>query len=338
MAPWAKAIGLADPRVDICNDRGNQYYDEDHPFERPSTKIEPQDGGHTIFEIIRDELEAKEVKKGKNSFIPRGSLQKIFTPGRLLAVIQELWKDLSEKDQQRLCVRVLCDVRCWKVFLLFVYAELEKFLPQFWKNENGKDTLRLSDRCLPLVSITPDGRITCQNKTHSHRFPGCETKKLSRKERRYMEEASYALSAVYLKLPKNGSKTHVHYCLGPNDALPYTIIPCASPARNRSISGRTTTAGKADDAKGKGDTTTNDNPNGGFGEITRVIIDPSHYNFGHLGVSPERAQAPILLYDRSPYLLRLLTVCFFRAMMARTPRPLPSKSFTPPTKMLSIRS
>ncbi|EDO65088.1 kinase-like protein [Neurospora crassa] len=107
MAPRVKAIGLADPRVDKCSDCGNQYYDDDHPIERPNTDIVPQDSGPEIFDIIREELEAQEVEKGKGFFIPRSSLQEIFTPGRLLAAIQQLWKDVPEEDHQRLCIRVL---------------------------------------------------------------------------------------------------------------------------------------------------------------------------------------------------------------------------------------
>ncbi|KAK3344898.1 kinase-like domain-containing protein [Neurospora tetraspora] len=282
MAPRAKAIGLADPCVDKCSDRGNQYYDEDHPIERSNTNIVPQDSGPDIFDIIREELEAKEVEKGKGFFIPRGSLQETFTPGRLLAAVQQLWKDVPEEGHQRLCIRILHEVRCWKVFLLFIYTQLHESLPELWKNESGKDSLRLSDRCLPLISITPDGKIACQNKTHSHRLPGRKTRKLSGKDCKHMVLASYAFNAVYFKLPTKGKKNHVHYSLGPKDVLPYTID---SPSPDRSlVKGRAGSAGQAsNNVKLRPDTDQDDNLHGGFGEVKRIIIDRSHFDFGHLG-------------------------------------------------------
>lgn len=284
MAPRVKAIGLADPRVDKCSDRGNQYYDDDHPIERPNTDIVPQHSGPDIFDIIREELEAQEVDKGKGFFIPRSSLQEIFTPGRLLAAIQQLWKDVPEEDHQRLCIRVLHEVRCWKVFVLFVYTQQHELLPTLWKNESGTDSLRLSDQCLPLISITPDGKIACQNKTHSHQLPGCKTRKISGKDSKHMVLASYAFNAVYFKLPTKGKKVHVHYSLGPKDVLPYTIdyFPFDKSLGNEGAgsAGRTSNSDNP-----KSDMDQDGNLHGGFGEVTRITIDRSHFNFGHHGVS-----------------------------------------------------
>ncbi|KAK3486965.1 kinase-like domain-containing protein [Neurospora crassa] len=282
MAPRVKAIGLADPRVDKCSDRGNQYYDDDHPIERPNTDIVPQDSGPEIFDIIREELEDQEVEEGKGFFIPRSSLQEIFTPGRLLAAIQQLWKDVPEEDHQRLCIRVLHEVRCWKVFVLFIYTQQHKLLPELWQNESGTDSLRLSDQCLPLISITPDGKITCQNTTHSHQLPGCETRKISRKDSKYMVLASYAFNAVYFKLPTKGKKVHVHYRLGPKDILPYTIdsFPFDKSLGNEGAgsAGRTSNSGNP-----RSDMDQDGNLHGGFSEVTRITIDRSHFNFGHHG-------------------------------------------------------
>ncbi|KAK3392552.1 kinase-like domain-containing protein [Sordaria brevicollis] len=286
MARKAKAIGLADPGVDICHDRGNSYYDADNPVGKRSTKITAQDSGPRIFDIIREELEAKAVEKGDKHYIPRRYLREILTPGRLLSAIQQLWKNLSEEDQQGLCTSVLYVVRCWKVFLMFIYAELEGLLPRLWEAERGKENdLKLSDQCLPLVQVHPQGSITCQKGAHSHKIPGCKASNFSRKERNYLKEVSYAINAVYFKLPKSphSLKTHVHYCLGPNDVLPYRTIPCTSPSESRLSSGRAPTGGKTDDTRDKRDPNHNDNPNGGFGVICKVVIEQSHFNFGQLG-------------------------------------------------------
>lgn len=283
MAPRMKAIGLADPRVDICFDRGNRYYEADHPMMRQNTEVEPQDAGARIFRTIRRQLEANIVKKGNHYFIPRGCQREIFTPGRLLAAIQQLWKGMTEKDHRHLCDRVLYEVRCWKVFLLFILTQNHRLLPQLWEQESGNDDLRLSDRCLPLISINSDGLIKCQNSNHSsHQFPGCEEDDLSHSDRHSFEQASYALSAVYFKLPTQGKKTHVHYCLGPKDVLPYTIIPSRT---------RDSILPDGSLVKHKPDTDQDDNLHGGFGEVRRIRIHRSHFNFDHLGVSstPQKA-------------------------------------------------
>ncbi|KAK3950584.1 kinase-like domain-containing protein [Pseudoneurospora amorphoporcata] len=281
MAPRAKALGLRDPRVDVCFDRGDQYYEDDHPIEPPHTDIVPQDSGPDIFDIIREELEAKEIEQGKDFYIPRACLQEIFTHGRLLATIQQLWKHVPAKEHQRLCLRVLDEVRCWKVFLLFIYTQQHELLPELWKNESGNDSLRLSDRCLPLISVTPDGKIACQNKTHSHRLPGCDIKRFSGKDCKYMVSASYAFNAVYFKLPTKGQKNHVHYSLGPKDVLPYKIIPTRG--RDCPLTNGRLIKHRPDMDQDEPDTDEDDNLHGGFGEVKRVIIDRSHFNFGQLG-------------------------------------------------------
>lgn len=341
MAPIPKPIGLNDPRVDICFDRGNQHYDDDHPVVRSNTRIILQNSGSEVFNIIRKELEEQEVEKDEKYFVPRRYLKEVFTPGRLLASIQQLWKDIPEKEQQELCTRVLYKARCWKVFLMFIIAELEDLLPELWRKESGADdSLRLSDRCLPLVSINPQGLITCQNKNHSHHIPNRQAGCVSRKDRKYLKEASYAINAVYFKLPRNSSKTHVHYCLDPNDVLPYRAIPCGSSPNRRQISGMAATSGGAEDTRSEGDATTDNNPNGGFGEITRVIFEPGHFNFGPLGVSLGDTLFIILLLCRClprGMFSTAADLCY-RAMMAEAPRPLQSKSYMLLMKMLLTRS
>ncbi|KAA8628695.1 hypothetical protein SMACR_04121 [Sordaria macrospora] len=291
MAPRAKAVGLADPHVDICFDRGNCYYDTDHPFKRRNTDIKPHDDGLEIFRTVRRELEARIIKKGSNYFIPRGCLHDIFTPGRLLAVVQQLWKNMSGHDQQSFCQKVLYDVRCWKVFLLFILTKHHKLLPQLWKEESDRnEKLRLSDRCLPLKSIDSEsGEIKCQNENHSfHQFPGWEEEDLSHCQLHSFEQASYALNAVYFKLPTDGEQNHVHYCLGPKDVLPYTIMPSRapdSPSSDRGfLSERADSPGQSsNNGNPRSDTDQDDNLHGGFGEVMRIIIDRSHFDFGHLG-------------------------------------------------------
>ena len=283
MAP--KPIGLADPRVDICSDRGNCYYEHDHPVTRGNTKIIPQDAGPDVFDIIREELERNIVEKGSKFYIPRGTLREIVTPGRLLAVVQQLWASLPEDAQQQLCTRILYEVPCWKVFLLFIVTMQERLLPKIWKDENNKPhSQRLSDACLPLATF--DARaLKCRDAEHTH-----PTIKLGLSTRQAMVTWSYAINAVYFKLPTESRTNHVHYSLGPRDVLPYTATlsrPRESASRSRSLSnGRAGPSRQlSQTGKQKPDTNQDENLNGGFGEVKRVVIDRSHFDFGHLGVS-----------------------------------------------------
>ena len=280
-----RPIGLDDPCVDICSDRGNRYYENDHPVIRGNTRIILKDGGPGVFDIIREELEKNIVEKGSKFYIPRGTLQEIVTPGRLLAVVQQLWASLPEDAQQQLCTRILYEVRCWKVFLLFIVTMQEGLLPQIWKDENNKlHSQRLSDACLPLVTFDAKA-LKCRDAKHTHPTP-----KLGLSTRQAMVSWSYAINAVYFKLPTGSGTNHVHYSLGPRDVLPYTATPSRpreSPSPSRSLSnGRAGSSRQlSQTGKQKPDTNQDENLHGGFGEVKRVVIDRSHFDFGNLGVS-----------------------------------------------------
>src|SRR5205085_8650657 len=89
-------LGLDDPRVTKCFDRGDSFYRQDHPSKelnsyRSSTSAP---GSHEIISTILTELDNARIFYPSDSychhFVPRDKISRIMTPERVCLVITSL--------------------------------------------------------------------------------------------------------------------------------------------------------------------------------------------------------------------------------------------------------
>ncbi|KAK0614872.1 kinase-like domain-containing protein [Bombardia bombarda] len=264
-----RRIGLDDPRVTTCYDRGDAFYSQDHPMTRPhNPSLHAADESNLTATMI-SELEESQIAypsdRHSSLYVPRERLKKIIDPERVLLLIKRLrsCQHMSPADQSRLRDNICyADGPCWRLLLILLYTGTEEEL----LNHIAEG---VSDKCLPL-SFGPEDDTSrpCGIKDHHHPTMGNWT----RKNKREASQLSYAVKAVYFKHRPDG---HVHYVLDSNDVLPiFKVKDIAS-----SDAPKTQQKNAAE----------NDSASGGFGEVKKVEFETSHFNFGPLGVSHPKA-------------------------------------------------
>jgi hypothetical protein len=270
--PKRTKLGLEDPRVIKCFDRGEEFsleYQNHVQGNRAShgtTSSTP--GCAKALDVIHEQLESA-VKtyppESTKFFIPRDKLSEIMTPDNVLSVINTLSccsalsPDRKKSLHHDICFGPAIGYRkpCNKILAALIGSELQEELVSLV--EEGTD-----DSCLPFKCHS-DGRNTrCQNPSHSHEA----INKLGWTRRKIFCDWAYAVVALYLKRPP---ERHAHYILDHNDILPIVQQRSQEPTKPRSIPQR------------QGNNEANSERNysfGGFSHVLRVRFHPGHFNFG----------------------------------------------------------
>jgi len=263
-------LGLDDPRVTKCLDRGDNFYRQDHSSKEPIpyTSAASPSGSHDVVSTIQKELDDARISYPSDSisqrFVPRDKLSSIMTPERVRLVIKSLQccDSLSPEHKDALtreiCIggRKWCRKPCLKLLTVLIAAEIQNNLLNLIEDH-------ITDYCLPfeLVPGTSDN-WRCQIPDHHHSLI---INKCGRQVERFCQW-TYTLSAPYFKRPPGG---HVHYILGVNDVLP--IIEENSRGSLEAPLQRT----KRSESPSR---------EGGFSEIERVKFHSSHFDFGSYSV------------------------------------------------------
>lgn len=270
-------LGLDDPRVTKCFDRGDNFYRQDHPFGdlNSSTSATSPPGGHEIISTILTELYDAQISYPSDSvshhFIPRDKLSRIMTPERVRLVIATLKccnkLSLDEKEEltRGICIgkSTWCREPCLKLLTILIAVGIEEKL--FDLINDG-----VTDFCLPFESVSgTNNNLRCQMPGHQHPainerwhgYPGHQ------RQRQQFCQWTYTLSAPYFKRPRGG---HAHYILGVNDVLPIIQEKARGPSGAPS---RKTKPSEFPDSR-----------EGGFSQVQRVKFQQSHFDFGSYGV------------------------------------------------------
>lgn len=254
-------LGLEDPRVIICHDRGEQFYQRDHPPRapiQPINDISPLNLKDLTSDIITALEKAKvfyPVDSIHTSFVPRDKLASIMDPERVALIIASLaccrgWSRAEKEELAReVCVGgpKWCQQPCLKLLTSMITAKIQDYF---------LDLIRagITDSCLPFKLATGTSNLECHVEDHRHpEFNRC----LEECTKAKMEfcQWSYALSAPYFKAQPG---QHTHYVLGINDTLPIMQQTQPTDAAN--------------------------NKEGGFGQVQRVMFHPSHFDFSAYNV------------------------------------------------------
>jgi hypothetical protein len=269
------SLGLDNPNLKSCEDRGSEYHRQDNPISQPPSSTPPDLSldETSIVADIRSKLRSARKNYGKLEawFIPRGSLDKIMQFNVVEFIIRSLscCKGFSDEKKNQFIGEVwygkgeICQNPCVKLLATLVGIGDENYFLDFIKDG-------INDSCLPLGYH--EGKfLECRNCCKKHQIlDKCD-------ENRWDDFGSwaYAVNAPYLKvLPGQ----HVHYELDQNDRLPYLkrdkreTPPAAPPiqqSNNRIINSTSSYHGGA----------------GGFSELFCVEFEPSQINFGLSKVS-----------------------------------------------------
>lgn len=270
-------LGLDDPRVIKCLDRGDQFYRQDHPLEHPSSHniaSLPPNCPEKVRNIL-EELEEAQISYPPESasqfFIPRDQFSRIMTFERVQLVINTLscCETLSPKCKQELAREIYfgggptCRAPCLKLLAALIGARIQDGLLDLINDG-------VTDHCLPLECV-PDDRNSLRCRCQGHQHPAID--KYGRGTRRTFCQWSYAVTPLYLKRPQNG---HVHYILRHNDVLPIIKSKAREPSKAPLIQ----------QSKNKNSETSSlTSGYGGFSQVKRVIFHPSQFEFGSYGVS-----------------------------------------------------
>lgn len=276
----SRKLGLDDPNVIERDDRGERDYNLNLQHElAPSIGPIPnhanlQDtNGNGLIPLIRSELEINMIPRSPDSyshfFIPRDKLRSIITADRVLQIIQQLYcRNLSPFQISELQTRICFgSTQCWKLFAVLLLSDKLDNLLDLVDKEG------VSDNCLPIRLKT-----RCCLKKHKH--PTIESWPIQVRGSASMW--SYAVKAPYFTRPSGG---HYHYILDGND-----VIPIIGTVTNESASNAPVKHQKSGNDNGTVD--------GGFGQVTRVILDESHYHFEDLAVSQHYTGLDSLGMDR----------------------------------------
>lgn len=288
--PAILAWRLDDPTVIQCEDRGESDYNRNHPptshinpthayipyhlqcahESSPTARVlcdreeatrshpDPNYGHKSLVELLRCELQESRVRYPPNShssfFIPRRKLQSIVTSYRVCQIIETLSCYMDPSDAEKDKVRdEMCfgDKQCWKLLLVLLITN---------KQEDIMDLVKdgASDQCLPIGV----GRSSyCVG--HSDQITHPTIKRWSADVRKEATRWSYAVKAPYFTRRRG---RHNHNILDRNYILPiHGFTPDAPLIHHRSGSDNGTV-------------------DGGFGQVTRVALDESHYDFEDLAV------------------------------------------------------
>ncbi|KAK8867724.1 kinase-like domain-containing protein [Apiospora arundinis] len=284
---WSK-LGIDDPRVERCYDRGNSFFDVDVPMpsrHRPiSSSLTNQNWRDLTDDLSNDLFNSLEnpIWGGDNTnFLPRGKFRTIVTPERVRAIVAGLGtfnsRDLDAFVQaafhgyshngklQNPSVKLFATLVCCDA--VDHYLDLV-----YWG---------ISDVCLPPVYVNNDSRRPLKCKGGSCGPEHMFLERLPIKRRKVFYEWAYALNAPYfrrpkLNTPKPGAPTqglpqglHHHYILSDDDILPIVSSKEQEPGTSTRMSRqRNSTSGSGDAQEG------------GFSTVTRVEFHPDHFDFG----------------------------------------------------------
>jgi hypothetical protein len=267
-------LGLDDPRVTRCFDRGDSFYRQDHPSKglNSYTSATSPPGSHEIISTIHTELYNALICYPSDSvshhFVPRDELSRIMTPERVRLVItslefcNKLSPDKKEELAREVCIggSTWCREPCLKLLAVLIAVEIQEKLFDLIKDG-------VTDFCLPFESVpgTSNG-LRCQMPDHQHPVINeCWRGHLG--HRKQFCQWAYSLSAPYFKRPRGG---HAHYILGVNDVLPIIQEKARGPSEAPL---RKTKSSEFPDSR-----------EGGFSQIQRVKFQQSHFDFGSYGV------------------------------------------------------
>lgn len=263
---------LYESTVHICHDRGNGFYEQDHPQScRPDPAGVPAtEEWNELVGRIRDEFEDSVLTpSGANIstfFLPRHKLVEILTPERVLAVISNLSgsNQLCKEDQITFADAVCHGNESTRKSLKLLAALLcSKLQDEFYLLvQEG-----VNDMCL-LPTQEGQGNLSsalCQSCSKKH--SGLQHKTLGRL--RHFYSWAYGLNAPYLKRLEQTdqeSGPHVHYVFSNEDVLPFVENDFSKKRTNRPSN--TTAVGPDVDHEG------------GFSTVTQVVFHDDHFDLG----------------------------------------------------------
>lgn len=257
-----RRLGLDDPNVSICFDRGDNFDTRtDRLQQSVSSDIASSSAnGSPIVQCVRKILEDGIIICPPDSslkfFIPRDLLSKTMTFSTVHSVINTLpcCSTRSLADKKKLAREVsFGDGRkdrgpCWKLLAVLILRKLQDDLVKLI--ENGVD-----DNCLPLGS-----NLKCRNTDHNHNdmYGKIESLEFSR--------YTYVVMAPYFTKPRD---KHIHYIFDPNDILPILQVENPNPS----------------EAPPPGVKPAVTLMYGGFSHVQCVQFHPSHFHFDSKDVS-----------------------------------------------------
>jgi hypothetical protein len=267
-------LGLDDPKVTKCFDRGDSFYRQDHPSRDLSsyTSATSPPGGYEIISAILTELYNAQISYPSDSvfhhFVPRDELSRIMTPERVRLVVislkfcNKLSPDEKEQLAREVCIggSTWCREPCLKLLAVLIAVEIQEKLLDLIKDG-------VTDFCLPFESVPgTNNNLRCQMPDHQHRVINeCLRGHLGHRQK--FCQWAYTLSAPYFKKPRGG---HAHYILGVNDVLPIIQEKARGPSE---APFRKTKPSEFPDSR-----------EGGFSQVQRVKFQQSHFDFGSYGV------------------------------------------------------
>ncbi|KAK6827638.1 kinase-like protein [Apiospora arundinis] len=277
---WSK-LGIEDPRVNQCFDRGNDLFDSDVPM--PPIQPQPpmthkrqnwRDLTNTLSNELNNSVEDPEWGGANTNFLPRRRFRKIITPERVRAIVAGLGtfssRGLNEfvdtafhgyvenNTRKGGSVKLLAALICC--------GAVDRYL--------GLVSDGVSDDCLPPVydKRHPSSSLRCKSQKckRGHTFLG----DLKTRDRKEFYTWTYCLNAPYFKKPNLGipeQGVHHHYILTDDDVLPIVASKEQEPGTSTKMSRQRTST----QSSGSGDT-----QEGGFSTVTRVEFHPEHFDFG----------------------------------------------------------
>jgi hypothetical protein len=267
-------LGLDDPRVTKCFDRGDNFYRQDHPYKdlNSYTSATSPPGSRGIISTISNELYNAQISYPSGSvshhFVPRDELSRIMTPERVRLVIAslEVCNKLSSDEEEELAREVCiggstwCREPCLKLLAVLIAVGIQETLFDLIKDG-------VTDFCLPFESVSgTSNNLRCQIPDHQHPVIN-ECWHGHQRHRQQFCQWAYTLSAPYFKRLRGG---HAHYILGVNDVLPIIQEKARGPSEAPL---RKTKPSEFPDSR-----------EGGFSQIQRVKFQQSHFDFGSYGV------------------------------------------------------
>lgn len=270
--PNRTKLGLGDPRVIKCFDRGDEFYSHaNHPQRSSSVDIASSSPrSPQIVQHVREKLEDAIKKYPADSitriFIPRDLLSSLMTFDTVYSVMNTLscCSNLSPADKKALAQEVCsgdgprCRRPCRKLLAVLIGIELQDDLIKLI--EDGID-----DNCLPLQLVPDiDDTLKCGDPNHNHQV----INEYGKMRRLWFCQWTYAVMAPYFMKPPN---RHVHYVLDHNDVLPILQLKDQEPSEAPDVM----------QPKSKNPETSECmSTYGGFSRVQRVQFHPSHYHFG----------------------------------------------------------
>lgn len=276
--PYRSKLGLDDPRVIKCDDRGDELYNAYPPRRlQRSFSVDVASSSSNcpdIVERLRNDLDNGIKRYPATSstriFIPRDLLSSLMTFNTVYLVIDTLscCSNLPSADKNALAREVYsgggqrCRSPCRKLLAVLIAIERQDDLVELI--EDGID-----DNCLPFHVVTSNsnsnsGTLRCRNSDHNH--TAIYRLRYNNMRCGVFSQYTYAVMAPYFTKPRN---KHVHYILDHNDVLPILHQYDQRPS-------------EAPDVRGSGGVLLD---SGGFSQVHVVEFHPSHFHFDPEDVS-----------------------------------------------------